>query len=162
MPEPASRKSRRGLPGSHFRIHPCVSSLEGIPGQGPITGSHPAHTEEQAPGLGHRLETLHPGPRRRPASRPGQDVGGGAHLAAAPSSHVQPDSILRFCPEDSLRTSAEPSARCGQRHLEMGVFICSGRAACGKEGSEVTGTLLSRSPLVLFKVWWLRVLGLDP
>lgn len=37
-------------------------------------------------------------------------------------------------------------------HLEMGVFICSGRAACGKEGSEVTGTHFSRSPLVLFKV----------
>lgn len=36
----------------------------------------------------------------------------------------------------------EPSAHCGQLgHLEMGIFICSGRAACGKEGSEVMGAL---------------------
>lgn len=56
----------------------------------------------------------------------------------------------------------EPSAHCGQRgYLEMGVFICSGRAACGEEGSEVTGTLC-RAYHWLYLKWWLRAPGPDP
>lgn len=53
-------------------------------------------------------------------------------------SFVYVDSvILRLYLEDSLRKAVEPSAHCGQLgHLEMGVFICSGQVACGKEGQR--------------------------
>lgn len=51
---------------------------------------------------------------------------------------VSADSVvLRLYLEDSLRKAVEPSAHCGQlEHLEMGVFICSGQVACGKEGQR--------------------------
>lgn len=57
-------------------------------------------------------------------------------------SLVSADSSRPFSVPGRLRKAMEPSAHCGQQgYLEMGVFICSGRAACGKEGSEVRGAL---------------------
>lgn len=70
--------------------------------------------------------------------------------------------VLWLYLEDSLRKAVEASAHRGQLgHLEMGVFICSGRVACGKEGSEVTGALC-RTYHWLYLKWWLRVPGPDP
>lgn len=70
--------------------------------------------------------------------------------------------VLLLYLEDSLWKAVEPSAHCGPLgHLEMGVFICSGQVACGKKGSEATGTLC-RAYHWLYLKWWLRVPGPDP
>lgn len=85
----------------------------------------------------------------------GEVLAAAAPLPQLLLSRVSADSVLRLYREDSLRKAVEPSAHCGQLgHLEMGVFICSGQVACGKEGSEATGALCHAHHWLYLK-WWL-------
>lgn len=165
---PLSLKAEEGFPVLISGSLPCVSCQEcqsaglGKGSQGSQLSSWAIHSGKGPLGLFPR--------RHRPPTQAGCGMMWREEVfaAVAPLSHscsflVSADSvILLLYLEDSLRKAVGPSAHCGQPgHLEMGVFICSGRVACGKEGSEVTGALC-RAYHWLYLKWWLQVLCPDP
>lgn len=158
---PLSLKAEEGFPVLISGSLPCVSCQEcqsaglGKGSQGSQLSSWAIHSGKGPLGLCPR--------RHRPPTQAGCGMMWREEVfaAVAPLSHscsflVSADSvILLLYLEDSLRKAVGPSAHCGQPgHLEMGVFICSGQVACGKEGSEVTGALC-RAYHWLYLKWWL-------